>query len=245
MRQNLLAVAAAATLALALSAFDAHAAALIEPLRAERGVLCTGDRVWCVARAGDGMTIRHNENRAYRNVVTIPLPASEQSASEPWPSIIRIALPGRSEVALVGAVQSERGMYSGGGATVRRLTLFEVRPDAAPMTAPVLEAPIWGRVSIRACFTREDERARRGACHDEYSFSATLHSLPSADAVAFLYRSRADTFPGRRRRDKDSLAGPPLRQSDLRRAHARPVERSLRVERAAAYVRRLSGTLTG
>lgn len=215
-----------------LGATQANAAARIEQLRIQRGGAgsCTADRVWCIAQTGATLTIRHNENRAYRDVAQIPLPShrDDRIDSRPWPSIIRVALPRQPEFALVGVERTQSEMYSGGGASTVRLTLFEVRPGAAGEPRAVLEAPLSGNVLIRACFTPNDERRRRGACHDEDRYSATLLAPPQpANAVRLIYRSRADSFPGRRSRFHDSGRDAPLRKADLYRA----VDRTCTVER--------------
>jgi len=225
-----LVIALAAVIACAA---QTHAAARIDQLRVERGAqgVCTSDRVWCVIRTGDdAVTVLHNDNRRYREFAHLPLPQNDDDRVESklWPLIVRITFPGQSEIALVGVEQTQREMYSGGGASAVHLTLFEIRDDAQPR--PVLKAPLSGSALIRACFSREDERARRGACHDEYRYSATLTAPPQRPNDARLtYRSRADTFPGPRSRTRDSLRDPPLRKSDLRRAPDRTctVERTL------------------
>ncbi len=215
-------------------AAQTHAAARIDQLRVQRGAqgMCTSDRIWCVVRTGDdAVTVLHNENRRYGEFAHLPLPQNEDDRVESklWPSIVRLAFPGQTEIALVGVEQTQREMYSGGGASVVRLTLFEIRDGAQPR--PVLEAPLSGDVMIRACFTREDERARRGACHDEYRYSATLTALPQRPNDARLvYRSRADSFPGPRSRTQDSNREGPLRRADL----IRFVDRTCTFERTLA-----------
>ncbi len=210
-------------------------AARVEPLHAERGVahrLCTANRLWCTERRGDSLTALRRENGGRREVAHLPLPTNEddRSQSEPWSSIVRISLPGRPELALVGVVRTQSEMYSGGGGSLVQLTLFEIQPEAQNQPRAVLEAPLSSSFLIRACFSREDERARRGACHDEYRYSATLTAPPQRPNDArLIYRSRADTFPGPRSRTRDSLRDRPLRKSDLRRAPDRTctVERTL------------------
>jgi hypothetical protein len=230
MRMKHLLIVLAAVIAFAA---QTHAAARIDQLRAQRGApgMCTSDRIWCIVRTGDdAVTVLHNGTSRYREVAHLALPQNEDDRVESglWPSIVRIALPGQSEVALVGVERTQREMYSGGGASVVRLTLFEMREGAQPRA--VLEAPLSGSVMTRACFTREDERARRGACHDEYRYSATLTAPPQRPNDArLIYRSRADTFPGPRSRTRDSLRDAPLRKADLRRVPDRncTVERTL------------------
>jgi hypothetical protein len=211
-------------------------AARVEPLRAERGVahrLCTANRLWCTERRGDSLTVLRRENGGRREVAHLPLPSNEddRSQSEPWSSIVRISLPGRPELALVGVVRTQSEMYSGGGGLLVQLTLFEIQPEAQNQPRAVLEAPLSSSFLIRACFSREDERARRGACHDEYRYSATLTAPPQRPNDARLvYRSRADSFPNRRSRTQDSNRQGPLRRGDL----IRVVDRTCTFERTLA-----------
>jgi hypothetical protein len=215
-----------ATLA-ALAAAQADAAAKIERLHGQRGAACTSDRTWCVQSDGNAMTVVHNKNRT---VARLPMPsdADARIESQPWASIVRVALPGQPEFALVGVARTQREMYSGGGASVTHLTLFEIRTNDPDEPRAVLEAPLSGSVMIRACFSREDERRRRGACHDEYRYEATLVAPPQHPNTArLIYRSHADSFPGRRKRYDDSSREGQLSRNDLVRA----VDRRCSVER--------------
>jgi hypothetical protein len=131
----------------------------------------------------------------------------------PWGAIVRFRAPD-TDVALIGVTLTERQMYSGGGASVDRLALYEVREGRPPVKA--IELPLSSSILIRACFSPADQRARRDACHDEYDFYATLSPLPQ-DPSRLLYRSKAETFPGKVSRGEDSNAKRPLRRQDLRR----------------------------
>jgi hypothetical protein len=232
MRRLLLALAtAAATIA---AAEPAHARARIEQLRAERqvpGRTCTSDRIWCLARTSDSVTVLYRANRDTRDIAHLPLPSNEDDRIEsaPWPSIVRVTLPGQPEFVLVGVVRTQREMYSGGGGSLAQLTLFEAHAEASTQLRTAIEAPLASSFMIRACFSREDERARRGACHDEYRYGATLIAPPQRpDEARLIYRSRADSFPGRRTRQQDSARDKPLRRGDLIRA----VDRTCTFERS-------------
>jgi hypothetical protein len=232
MKQLLIALAIIATTLAA--AEPAQARARIEQLRAERGGpgrTCTIDRIWCLAHTGDALTIVHRENRNTRDVARLPLPSDEDDRVEsaPWTSIVRVMLPGQPEFVLVGVVRTQREMYSGGGGSLSQLALFEIRAETTGQPQPAFEAPLASSFMIRACFSREDERARRGACHDEYRYGATLIAPPQRPHEArLIYRSRADSFPGRRSRLQDSSREAPLRKADLIRA----VDRTCSFERA-------------
>lgn len=127
-----------------------------------------------------------------------------------WPNLIRW-----DGGVLAGVETAVRAMYSGGGASSSTLHLIAFLPGQPPLR--VLSVPYNASVLIRACFSERDMKQRAGACHDEYSFAASL--LTSGTSVAGLpvlrYRSKATSFPGRVSRSQDSLAGRPLRQRDI------------------------------
>lgn len=77
--------------------------------------------------------------------------------------------------------------------------------------------PQSGHASIRACFSERDMKQRADACHDEYTFDATLtlSGTSAAGMPVLRYRSKATSLPGRVSRSKDSLGAQPLRQRDL------------------------------
>jgi hypothetical protein len=224
---------ALATMAATIAVLEpAQARARIEQLRTERLTgSCTADRIWCLARTPDTLTVLHRENRNMRDIAHLALPSNEDDRIEsaPWPSIVRVTLPGQPEFVLVGVVRTQREMYSGGGGSLMQLTLFEVRAEASTQVRTAIEAPLASSFMIRTCFSRDDERARRGACHDEYRYSATLIAPPQRpDEARLIYRSRADSFPGRRSRLQDSNREGPLRKGDL----IRSVDRTCTFERA-------------
>ena len=137
------------------------------------------------------------------------LPSADASI-QLWPKLIRF-----EGGVLVGVQTQERNMYSGGGASATTLHLIAFVPGQAPFE--VLSAPQSSSATIRACFSERDMKQRAGACHDEYSFDASL-ALTSTSAAGWpvlRYRSKATSFPGRVSRSKDSLAARPLRQRDL------------------------------
>lgn len=202
----------------------AQSAARIEPLRADRRASdhsCTVDRIWCVTQRNGAAMVVHNGDGAPRHVASLPLPKDEDQRVEStlWPRIVRIAMPGQREAALLGVQRTQSEMYSGGGGSVTTLTLFEVGAGAANRQRPVFEAPLDSSFMIRACFTPEDQRRRRDACHDEYRYHADLTAPPQrADELRLVYNAQADSFPGRRNRFDDSSREGQLRKSDLVRA---------------------------
>jgi hypothetical protein len=80
-----------------------------------------------------------------------------------------------------------------------------------------MNVPISASVMIRACFSEENMKQRAGACHDEYTFNATLtpDKLSTTDMPTLYYRTTATSFPGHVSRSKDSLGERPLRKEDL------------------------------
>ncbi len=137
------------------------------------------------------------------------LPSADASV-QLWRKLIRF------EGGLLVGVQTQgRTMYSGGGASATTLHLIAFVPGQAPFE--VLSVPQSSSATIRACFSKRDMKQRAGACHDEYSFDASLALMPTSAAgwPVLRYRSKATSFPGRVSRSKDSLAARPLRQRDL------------------------------
>ena len=70
---------------------------------------------------------------------------------------------------------------------------------------------------IRACFSEEDMRQRRQACHDEYEFVGTLTLAPDSAGPhpRLLLETRARTYPGEVTRWEDSAERPRLSRGDL------------------------------
>lgn len=138
-------------------------------------------------------------------------PPSADASHELWPRLIRF------EGGVLAGVQThERAAYSGGGASATTLHLIAFVPGQPPVE--VLSVPHSGSASIRACFSERDMKQRAGACHDEYTFDASL-ALAGASAAGMpvlRYRSKATSFPGRVSRSRDSLAARPLRQRDIK-----------------------------
>lgn len=206
-----------AAIAAVVLASSAVAATVIEPLRSRAGsgtAVCTADRIWCVTPGEGRATVRHRDAGDVGSLV-LETNEDERIESALWRSIVRTREPGRGEVVLLGVARTQRTAYSGGGGSVTTLTLFELRPNANEKPRAVLDAPLDSNFLIRACFTRADKRQRRGACHDEYRYRASLTALPQGTLV---YKARADSFPGRRQRFDDSAREGQLRKADIYRA---------------------------
>ncbi|WP_269219802.1 hypothetical protein [Brevundimonas vesicularis] len=188
----------------------------IEPLTLAKDRACTDDGTQCV-----GLTQQTRDGEpVFTPVVRAPdaLPAAPQGASgeveiyKPWNGLIRLSDGGF----LAGVEMESRSMYSGGGGQATELRLYRLDADGDTGAAPVLTVPIQGSLMIRACFSEEDMTQRAGACHDEYSFAATLTASDAADAMPVLtYETTATAYPRGASRSEDSLEKPPLKPVDL------------------------------
>jgi len=142
------------------------------------------------------------------------LPAVHDADERPeiWPHIL-VDVDG---AVLIGVERTRSNGFSGGGESSTRLLLHRLPPERGALS-PAGEVPLSATASIRACFDEDDRRARLDACHDEYVFETTLAAEPgpAGGPSRLILVTRARTFPGRRSRTEDSLAGPPLRRADL------------------------------
>lgn len=188
----------------------------IEPLILAEDRACTANGALCVGlhpQTRDGEPV-------FTPVVRAPdaLPAAPNEATgevenyKPWNGLIRLADGGF----LAGVEMESRSMYSGGGGQATELRLYRLDAEGEAGAAPVLTVPIQGSLMIRACFSEEDMTQRAGACHDEYSFAATLTASDAADAMpALTYETTATAYPRGASRSEDSLEKPPLKPADL------------------------------
>ena len=189
-------------------------------------ILCLRDRTWCakivVAEIKmDGAELQLFDGRdpsEARRLTSIALPGDGDVTYELWPAIVREA-PRKGESAdsaVIIAARAQRStMYSGGGANAERLMFFRIVGDQA---RPVLEVDEGASKMIRACFSEKDMKDRRGACHDEYMFSATITLVPTTPAgmPVFRYVTNASDFPAGSSQDQDSSARGRLKKSDIR-----------------------------
>jgi hypothetical protein len=122
---------------------------------------------------------------------------------------------------LVGVILQQSAFYSGGSTSSERLHLHRLTIVAGTATfGPELVSLPWTSAAmIRACFSVEDDRRRRGACQDEYAYDATLALEPaddrSSDLPQLTYVTRATAYPRTARRGEDSSAAMPLTAEDL------------------------------
>lgn len=174
---------------------------------------CEGEA--CTSDVADGSGWSLKLSGGQRDPVRTPYRLTGQSSDDNslpqlWPQLIRF-----EGGILAGVETQEHTMYSGGGASSTTLHLIAFLPGQPPFE--VLSVPQSANVMIRACFSERDMKKRAGACHDEYTFDATI-TLTGASAAGMpvlRYRSEATSFPGPVSRSKDSLAGRPLRKRDI------------------------------
>lgn len=177
------------------------------------GPACTADGRWCVLLGeaeGDGPplpVLRQGRPRG-------SAPARADDGFSVWPSLLPLGDGGF----LAGVEASSSTGYSGGGGSATQLMLFLLSPQGVPGARPLLSLPVAGSLMIRACFSEQDMRRRRGACHDEYRFSARLTLAPGGGGDArptLLYSTKASAFPRGVSRAGDSTDMAPLKQADL------------------------------
>jgi hypothetical protein len=198
-------------------------------------ILCTKDKHWCafLSRDVNLNTIALNiyngqfpplikDGRSYaRDVGAYPVSNmvsdGESASVQIWPYIIRQPTPRDDGIKLnetisIGIELRQSTSYSGGGAQSTALQLYQLGPNMdGSMPDPtnfgiVLDVPLSGYKMIRACFNEMDDKKRRGVCHDEYDFDATLKlgkTMPGG-APQIIYQSKAVTTPGSSRLSQDN-----------------------------------------
>lgn len=184
-------------------------------LATDQDPACTADRVWCVV-------IREGEDGLARPLV---LPAAQaraqaspQAASSggethsAWPMLVMLKDGGF----LAGVETRLSTNYSGGGGSATELRLFRVSKGGDSEEDPVLILPLQGSLMIRACFSAEDVKARREACHDNYGFEGVVRiDASSRDMPWINYSTQAWAFPRGSSRNEDSTQRGPLEPADL------------------------------
>lgn len=214
----LLALAGLATPAAAAPEGDRMVA--LTPRAAKAAERCTPDRRWCLGLAPAGAedapplpVLRPGGNAGQAPPEPAATEDTEDTEHAPWPRLILL----REGGFLAGVLERSSTGYSGGGGSATLLRLYRLSPRGEAAAAALLEVPLEGALMIRACFSEKDERRRRGACHDEYGFSASLTLAPGGAPgwPALRYASEAWGFPRGASRSRDSSERGPLRQADL------------------------------
>jgi hypothetical protein len=126
-----------------------------------------------------------------------------------WPNAI--LSPG---AAIVGVLETQNQMYSGGGGSAQHLVLYRV---AEGPPSEIARLPYGGSIDIRACFTEADSVRRSDACSDQYAFVSRvrLDDAVTGGPPHIVLETAAATFPGRVTRSADSAQRPALTEGDL------------------------------
>ena len=107
------------------------------------------------------------------------------------------------------------------GGQAEEVTLYRV-PDKADGTPPLVELlslPLNTALMIRACFSEQDYENRRGVCHDDYDYKASITFAPRQDKMALarlIYRATTITMPRSSRRSKDNSSGRKLTAREIK-----------------------------
>jgi hypothetical protein len=180
--------------------------------------LCDVQNTWCVSLEtdDDGRLELIVARSSWTKSVAIPINAGyfELENVGVWPQIYEVG-PDRI---LAGVELTDSAFYAGGGGSADWLALYDLSGPAVHFGGrEVLRVPMSSSISIRACFNEDDVEKRLDACHDEYSFAATLNpGEGGAEGVPdLLYSSVATTYPGPVSRTQDSTTAPPLTEADL------------------------------
>lgn len=200
-------------LVLALTGVAAQAAE-IEPLTLDptNNLMCNEAQDWCVSvDAQDGPQAESRTLQASYFLWDQPdVPDFSQMTA--WPQIIRLS----EDRALVGVLAPRRDDFSGGSFEAQDLYLFDVTLGENSSSNSALLLPYASDISIRACFTPEDETKRLGHCLDEYSYRAELKpTADGADLPDLVLTTQATRSPAGASRTADSSALPALTEDQF------------------------------
>ena len=195
---------------------------------------CLPDKSLCLdvpgsAEAGDGGLVLTAPQTGQADDLALPYGRDDGQTLSLWPHLIAVA-PSEGAAAdsrqyLMGVIVGTSTMYSGGGGNGSRLHLFrlDTTPSNTRLGDQVLDVVWDSSLMIRACFSEQDMKDRREACHDEYSFTGTLAAGPAeaSELPALTYRSVATSYPRTSRRSQDN-SNLRLKAADL--VHAKDPE---------------------
>jgi hypothetical protein len=204
---------------------------------------CLPDKSLCLdvpggAETGDGGLVLTAPQTGNADDLALPYGRGDGQSLSLWPHLI--AVPSAEGAAadsrqyLMGVVVGTSTMYSGGGGNGSRLHLLrlDTTPSNTRLGEEVLDVVWDSSLMIRACFSEQDMKDRREACHDDYNFTGALSAGPAeaGELPALTYRAVATTYPRTSRRSEDN-SGVRLTAADL--VHAKDPECSY--ERTLRY----------
>lgn len=185
---------------------------------------CLPDRSLCLDVPGeaDGGLVLTAPQTGETDDLALPYSRDGHQTLNLWPHLIALPSPegaaADSRQYLMGIVIGTTAMYSGGGGNGSRLHLLrlDTTPSNTRLGDEVLDVVWDSSLMIRACFSEQDIKDRREACHDDYNFTGTLSAGPAeaGELPALTYRAVATAFPRTSRRSEDN-SGQRLKATDL------------------------------
>lgn len=174
------------------------------------------------AKAGDGGLVLTAPGAGEADDLALPFARDDGQTLDLWPNLIAVPSPeGAAPDArqyLMGILVGMSTMYSGGGGNGSRLHLLrlDTTPSNARLGGEVLDIVWDSSLMIRACFSEQDMKDRREACHDDYNFTGTLSAGPAetGELPVLIYRAVATAYPRTSRRSADN-SGQRLKAGDL------------------------------
>jgi hypothetical protein len=187
---------------------------------------CLPDKSLCLDLPGsaeaDGGLVLTAPTRADARDLPLPFGRDDGQSFGLWPYLIAVPshddAPADARQYLMGIVVSYTTMYSGGGGNGSRLHLLrlDTTPSNTRIGDEVLDVVWDSSLMIRACFSEQDMKDRREACHDDYSFTGTLSAGPieAGELPVLAYGAVATAYPRGARRSGDN-SGLRLKAGDL------------------------------
>lgn len=188
---------------------------------------CLPDKSLCLdvpgsAEASHGGLVLSAPATGEANDLALPYSRDDGQTLSLWPHLI--AVPSSDGAAvdarqyLMGVVVGTSTMYSGGGGNGSRLHLLrlDTTPSNTQLGDEVLDVVWDSSLMIRACFSEQDMKDRREACHDDYNFTGALSAGPveTGELPTLTYRTVATAYPRTSRRSQDN-SGQRLKAADL------------------------------